>query len=355
MIYLFIKSLLISAAITYILYKWLQRYYINNVFYGDTYMLYRNLIRRVGDLNVFLMLFIPLAILIFYLLTRTYSSYFKQISEGIHNLANGNFSHEVIIHSNDEFSKIAQDLNDANWRLKQAIELEIVSQKSKDALIANLAHDLRTPLTSVIGYIDLLKESGNLSPTQVEEYTKIASNKAQYLEELVETLFDISKLDLSLDQLDETTIDIQELLLQLLDEMYPIFEDANFEVVPTLESHLNTLGNGHELARVFENLISNAVKYGDNSKPIFISAKKRASSLIICISNAGDKIADADIPHLFDMFYTVDRSRTFKGRQTGLGLYIAKTITEKYAGNITVRNENGYVNFEVTLPALEII
>lgn len=354
-IYLFIKSLLISALITFGIYKFLQHYYRNNVKYGDTYMYYRQLMRQFGDIYVFLIIYIPLAILIFYILTRTYTKYFKEISQGIRHLADGDFSYQVEIASNDEFSKIAKDLNEASSRLKQAIEAQELSKSSKETLIANLAHDLRTPLTSVIGYLDLLQNSKELTPIQHAEYTKIANTKAQYLEELIEILFDISKLDLTLDNAEKKPINMQELLHQLLDEMYPLIEDAHATIEKVIEPKLMTQGNGKELARVFENLLANSLRYGDNLMPINISACKKASSLVIRISNSGEHISEEDLPHLFDMFYTVDQSRNFVKKQTGLGLYIAKTIVEKHHGTIKVRNGENQIHFEVSLPIYESI
>lgn len=352
-IYSFIKSLLLSALITFGLYKVLQLYYHYNVYYGDTYMYYRQLMRQIGDVYVFLVIYIPLAILIFYILTRTYTNYFNEISQGIHHLANGDFSHQVTIDSTDEFNKIAKDLNEASSRLKQAIEAEKLSKSSKEALIANLAHDLRTPLTSVIGYLDLLQNNKGLTSNQLAEYTKIANTKALYLEELIEALFDISKLDLTLEKSEKTPINMQELLFQLLDEMYPMIEEANAQIENSIDSNLITFGNGKELARVFENLLVNAIRYGNNRTPIKVSAHKKATSLVIQMSNSGERIADDDLLHLFDMFYTVDQSRNFEKKQTGLGLYIAKTIVEKHKGTIRVWNGEEQIHFEVTLPSYE--
>ena len=351
-IYLFIKSLLIAAFITFSIYKLLQLYYRKNVYYGDTYMYYRQLMRQIGDVYVFMIIYIPLAIIIFYLLTRTYTKYFKEISEGIRHLADGDFSYKTQISSNDEFHYIAKDINEASTRLKHAIESQALSQSSKETLIANLAHDLRTPLTSVIGYLNLLQNQLNLTPAQIEEYTKIAYNKSQYLEELIETLFDISKLDLSLtlNTTEQTTINIQQLLLQLINEMYPLIDERDAKIEESIEPNLFTMGNGKELARVFENLLSNALRYGDLTEPIQIIAKKTSKTIEIRLSNHGRPISEDDLPHLFDMFYTVDQSRSLQKKQTGLGLYIAKTIVEKHHGSIHVWNGEQRIHFEVTLP-----
>lgn len=350
-IYLFIKSLLFAGLITFSVYKLLQWYYHNHVYYGETFMYYRQAIKDIGDVYVFLVIYIPLALLIFYLQTRTYTRYFNQISEGIRHLADGDFAHVTTIPSNDEFNRIALDINDASSRLKQAIEAQTLSQTSKQQLIANLAHDLRTPLTSVIGYLNLLQNAQQLPKAQVEEFTRIAYTKSQYLEELIETLFDLSKFDLSPNLSEQSRIDLHELLLQLIDEMYPLFDEANAAIEKTIEPDLFVIGNGKELARVFENLLSNALRYGDLSRPILVAAKKIDKQIVIQVTNHGEPIPEKDLAHLFDMFYTVEQSRTFSKKQSGLGLYIAKTIIEKHHGSITVANEGNKIQFEIVLPS----
>lgn len=353
-IVLFIESLIISAIITFGLYKILQYYYRTQVYYGEFFMHVRFYIARIGDINVFLILFIPMAILIFYLLTKRYTSYFQQISSGINELANGNFEHQIVLPTNDEFSKIAADLNEASKRLKQAIELENFAESSKDQLIANLAHDLRTPLTSVLGYLHLLQNEAQLTIEQQRDYTHIAYTKAQYLQQLVEELFTISKLDMTLDTMVQEPLQLDQLLLQVVDEMYPIFEEASTDIAAHITPQLFMLGNGRELARVFENLLANAVRYGDASEPITITATAE-QTINICIKNASEPISEQDLAHLFDMFYTVDRARTFHQKQTGLGLYIAKAIIEKHQGHIRAQYAAGYIEICIELPNLRKI
>lgn len=351
---LFISSLLIAAAITFGIYKLLQYYYHNNVYYGDTYMYYRQIMRNIGDIYVFMIIYIPLSIIIFYLLTRRYTKYFNEISLGIRHLASGHFGYFTNVPSRDEFQRIASDINEASMRLKQAIESQELSQRSKEVLVANLTHDLRTPLTSVIGYLQLLQQDESLSDDKKKEYLRIAFNKSQYLEELIESLFDISKLDLALNSADFTPINLHELLLQLIDEMYPVVEETQATIEHSFEYNLITLGNGKELARVFENLLSNALRYGNMEHPIRVKGYKSQHSIHIEVINAGNPIADKDLPHLFDAFYTVDQSRTMVKKQTGLGLYIAKTIVEKHNGTIEVWNNELHTHFMVTLPQRKI-
>src|SRR5690606_22120183 len=189
MIITFGLSMFLSGTITYIIYKVLQFFYYTVVDYESPLAHFRQIIRQIGDINFFLLIFIPLSILFFFLLTRRYLTYFNKISNGIHHLANGNFSHRVEIHSNDEFRDIAQDINLASELLKQAIEKGEFSESSKNQLVVNLAHDLRTPLTSVLGYLDLILNDENLTEEQVKHFLTIAFTKSQRLESLIDELF----------------------------------------------------------------------------------------------------------------------------------------------------------------------
>lgn len=195
MVLLFSLSMVFSGLITFIIFKSLQFYYHENVQYGDRLQYYRLLIAQIGDINVFLLLFIPLSFLFFYLLTKRYSRYFNEISTGIHHLSRGDFSHHVPIQSNDEFGDIARDINLASEKLKQAVERGDFSESSKDQLVVNLAHDLRTPLTSVLGYLDLILKDGTLSEEQARHFLTIAFTKSQRLDKLIDELFEITRMN----------------------------------------------------------------------------------------------------------------------------------------------------------------
>ena len=174
-------SMLLSSIITYLLFKGLQLYYYTSVKRGDTLAYVREIMGNIGDLNFFLLFFILLSILFFFFLTKPYSSYLNEISKGIHYLAQGDLKHRVQILSNDEFSEIAQSINLASEKLEEAIQRGDFSESSKDQLVVNLAHDLRTPLTSVLGYLDLIMKDDRLTKEQVRHFLTIAFTKSQRL------------------------------------------------------------------------------------------------------------------------------------------------------------------------------
>jgi two-component system, OmpR family, sensor histidine kinase VanS len=350
MIVLFGLSMILSGIITYLVFKVLQYYYHSEVQYGDSLAYVRSVIRNIGDINVFLFFFIPLSILFFFLLTKRYSTYFNEISKGIHYLARGEFHHQVEIFSNDEFKVIAQDINVASEKLKEAIERGDFSESSKDQLIVNLAHDLRTPLTSVLGYLDLILKDNQLTEEQKQHFLTIAFTKSQRLERLIDELFEITRMNYGMLKVEKRQINLSDLLIQLKEEMYPVFEKNQLVARMNVTAHLPIFGDGDLLARVFENLLSNANRYGYDGQFIDINGYVDSEEVVVQVVNYGDSIPEQELPHLFDMFYKGDKVRTHQEDSTGLGLFIAKNIVEQHNGTITVESSLIRTIFEVRLP-----
>lgn len=350
MIITFGLSMFLSGTITYIIYKVLQFFYYTVVDYESPLAHFRRIIRQIGDINFFLLIFIPLSILFFFLLTRRYLTYFNKISNGIHHLANGNFSHRVEIHSNDEFRDIAQDINLASELLKQAIEKGEFSESSKNQLVVNLAHDLRTPLTSVLGYLDLILNDENLTEEQVKHFLTIAFTKSQRLESLIDELFEITRMNYGMLPIEQKYINLSDLLHQLKEELYPVFTKNNLTARMNLPPYLPIIGDGELLARVFENLLMNANRYGYDGQFVDINGFIESEEVVVQVVNYGDRIPPEDLPHLFDMLYTGDKARTQNKNSAGLGLFIAKNIVEQHNGSITVESNVTQTVFEVRLP-----
>ncbi|CAG7608405.1 Sensor histidine kinase RcsC [Paenibacillus solanacearum] len=343
-------SMLLSGIITYALYKILQYYYHTQVQVEDTLAYVRLFIRAVGEINFFLLFFIPLAVLFFFLLTKPYAAYFKEISAGIRHLASGDFDKRVSVASRDEFGDIAADINLAGEKLKQAVEKGDFAESSKDQLVLNLAHDLRTPLTSVIGYLDFILKDEQLTREQVRHYTGIAFAKSQRLEKLIDELFEITRMNYGMLPVEKRPIDLSELLTQLSEELYPVFEKNQLEARLHVAPHLILSGDGDLLARVFENLLSNAIRYGNDGQFVDIHAFFEEVEVVVQVVNYGNRIHPDELPHLFDMFYTGDKSRTQREGGTGLGLFISKNIVTQHQGTITVDSSLIRTVFEVRLP-----
>ncbi|MFC3749059.1 ATP-binding protein [Paenibacillus sp. GCM10012306] len=342
-------SMLLSGSITYVIYRLLQMYY-SGVKREDTLAHYRHIMSSIGDIYFFLLIFIPLAIFFFYLFTKPYASYFNEITKGIHHLASGHFEHRVNISSRDEFREIARELNLASEKLQKAVERGDFAESSKDQLIVNLAHDLRTPLTSVLGYLDWILKGNELTEEQIRHFTEIAYTKSQRLEKLIDELFEITRMNYGMLPLQKNQLDLSGLLMQLSEEMYPVFEknhlSARLNIVPKLEIQ----GDGELLARVFENLLSNAARYGKDGQFVDINSFPESGEIVIQVLNYGGYITPDKLPHIFEMYYTSDQSRSQHEGGTGLGLFIAKNIVEQHQGTITVESNVVRTCFEVRLP-----
>ncbi|MEX2461626.1 MAG: HAMP domain-containing sensor histidine kinase [Paenibacillaceae bacterium] len=349
MIVLLGLSMLLSGTIIFILYKVLQFYYVG-VRAEDPLAKFRQIINNLGDLNFFLIVFIPLAILFFFFLTKPYATYFNEISTGIHRLANGDFKSRVQILSNDEFKDIAEDINMASEKLQKAVERGDFAESSKDQLVLNLAHDLRTPLTSVLGYLDFILQDDHLTTEQIKHYTTIAFTKSRRLEKLIDELFEITRMNYGMLTIEKKQIDLSELLIQLNEELYPVFEKNHLIARLNITPHLDIWGDGELLARVFENLLTNANRYGKDGQFVDIICHLDAGDVVVQVVNYGDCIPQEELPHLFDMFYTGDQARTHQGGSTGLGLFIAKNIVEQHNGTISVQSSLIRTLFEVRLP-----
>ncbi|MBR7795483.1 MULTISPECIES: sensor histidine kinase KdpD [Virgibacillus] len=345
---MFALSSLLSGLLTYLIIMLAKQYY-STVDYGSTGHAIREFIRTIGDVYVFLFIFIVFSFLFFYMLMKPYTTYFNKISKGIRQLAQGDFDYQVKLSSKDEFNDIANDINRTSARLKEAIEKGEFLESSKDHLIVNLAHDLRTPLTSVLGYIEIILKDKTLGEEEKMHFLKIAFNKSQRLERLLDELFEITKMNDHMYSIEKTKINISALLYQLAEEMYPIFEKSSLHLRQDIQSNLMTLGDGDLLARVFENLLTNANRYGSDGEFIDIRAFQENQEAIIQVINYGSIIADEDLPHIFDMFYTGDKSRTMQKNKSGLGLFIAKNIIEQHNGTITAKSNLKQTVFEVRL------
>lgn len=214
-----------------------------------------------------------------------------------------------------------------------------------------MAHDLRTPLTSVLGYLDLILKDENLTKEQIKHFSTIAFTKSQRLEGLIDELFEITRMQYGMLKLEKRSIDISELLIQLDEELYPLLEKNDLVARMNIAPHLKIYGDGKLLARVFENLLTNAIRYGYDGQFVELNGHIDNGEVVVQIINYGDSIPEEELPYLFDMFYTGDKSRTHNQESTGLGLFIAKNIVEQHNGTISAESNLIRTIFEVRLPA----
>jgi len=327
---------------------------IGIIYVGSYLILYKKVhsLSEASSVIIFVLTVVIALILFityFLLLTRKFVTYINMIGEGINQISVGNFSNRIIIKNKDEFALIAEKLNDMADNIKNIMENERRSEYAKNELITSVAHDLRTPLTSIIGYLDLVSSKELSSETQ-KEYIEIAYNKSLRLENLIEDLFTYTKFNFGEVKAIFAEVDMVKLINQLLDEFYPSFAEYNLEYSFTMnESAAVIIADGDLLARAFANLISNAIKYGKSGKNILIDLDKSQDGVTISITNFGKPIPEKDLEKIFQRFFRVESSRSSETGGSGLGLAIAHTIIQMHGGTIHARSDSCSTVFVVSL------
>ena len=233
-------------------------------------------------------------------------------------------------------------------------EMLVAESARKNDLIAYLAHDLKTPLTSVIGYISLLKEAPDMPMEQRAKYTNIALEKALRLESLINEFFDITRYNLQEIVLEEETFDLGYMLIQMADEFYPVLEQHGKSITIHAEGDLPIAADSAKLARVFNNILKNAVAYSYDNTEIEIDAEKHDNKIHVSISNFGKTIPKQKLDMIFEKLYRLDDARSTNTGGAGLGLAIAKEIVVAHGGTISVTSEKQITTFTVELPVHNI-
>ncbi|EUJ44632.1 hypothetical protein PRIP_09597 [Listeria riparia FSL S10-1204] len=250
-----------------------------------------------------------------------------------------------------EIVQLEESIDKMRAHQAELIEQEQEAQQAKNDLITNVSHDLRTPLTSILGYLSYIHEDRYRDEVELRHYTELVYGKARRLHKLIDDLFDYTRLESAEFHIKEDTLDMVELLRQLVSEYGRSASEKDVQIIEMYTAEdLKVTGDGMQIMRLFENLFSNALRYGASGKKIEISAKKQAGMAIIEVSNYGAEIPASDIPQLFDRFYKVDKNRTTTG--TGLGLAIAKSIVERHGGQVFAASRKGKTTFTVQLPLI---
>ena len=296
----------------------------------------------------------------FVFFTKKIVDYFEQIDRGIEEFSEGNFDIEFEVRNEDELSNMARNLNRTTGEINRILAKERDEEKSRKEFITCIAHDLRTPLTSVIGYLQLVMAKAHASRSNEElqikneEYVKIAYEKAIRLQGLIEELFSFTKTDSTELRLHLTEIDVVKLMEQLADECYPSLQEAGLALeFKTSAEVIKIEADGELMARAIANLLTNGIKYGKDGKKIIIDLyrENENSDLHIRIINYGRLIPEKDIDHIFDKFYRVEDSRSLQTGGAGLGLAITQNIVKLHEGCVNVKSDLSGTVFEIVLPA----
>lgn len=264
---------------------------------------------------------------------------------------------QTVYEQNDQAIELSEPLRDVENKMNQIKMSVLLNQKAakeaedrKQELVMYLAHDIRTPLTTVIGYLSLLQEAPDMPQEQKAKYIGIALEKAERLEDLLNELFEITRYNMQTVTLKKSSFDLHTLLTQIVDEFYPTLMEHSNRIDFSVEKDLMLNADPEKLARVFNNLLKNAVAYSFPNTPILISAQKLDDHITVTFQNHGDTIPENKISSIFEKFSRLDESRMSNTGGTGLGLSIAKEIILLHGGEIAAQSENETITFTIQLP-----
>lgn len=294
--------------------------------------------------------FLSLFSLFFYISLSKMVKYFRQVEEGIENIAQDS---KESIHMITELKPIENRLTEIKSTLKRREMEALEAEQKKNELVVFLAHDLKTPLTSVVAYLSMLDSYPDMDAEKREHYTHIALEKSIRLGELIQEFFEITKFNLQDIVLESTELNMSLMLEQLADEFYGVLREKNLTCEVEAEENLMVWGDADKLARVFENLLRNAVAYCNPNSVIRVMAQRTKQGVQIQFINTGKVIPPEKLEQIFEKFCRLDEARRSDTGGAGLGLAIAKEIVELHGGMIRAESNEGVTRFFVTLPEKE--
>lgn len=318
---------------------------ILDIGWEESRMIYLIYVR--SNIETFMMIAIILFFIIIFRFSLTrFTSYFDEIVAGIDQLAEESRS---MIEMSPELGFVKDKLNQVKENLKRRADEAQAAEQRKNDLVVYLAHDMKTPLTSVIGYLSLLDEAPDMSAEQKAKYVHISLEKASRLESLMNEFFEITRYNLQEVSLKKESIDLYYMLIQMADELYPQLSANGKKVEIIGDEELTVCGDPDKLARVFNNILKNAIFYSNEYSTITISAEKRDRTVVIQFRNDGT-IPQAKLSSIFEKFYRLDDARSTATGGSGLGLAIAKDIITLHGGTIEANSDESHTVFQITLP-----
>ncbi len=276
-----------------------------------------------------------------------FTKYFDEVSAGMDKLAEES-DDEIILSPELDFmeNKLNQIKNNLEKQKKAALDAE----RRKNDLVVYLAHDIKTPLTSVIGYLSLLDEAPDMPSEQKAKYVGITLEKAYRLEQLINEFFEITRFNLQTIVLNKEKINLLFMLQQMADEFYPMLTPQERQVSVNVPEGLTLWGDADKLARVFNNILKNAIAYSYENSVIDISAKQQGKNIVITFTNQGNPIPPSKLETIFEKFYRLDSARSTNTGGAGLGLAIAQEIVTAHDGTISVESNSENTTFTVKFP-----
>jgi two-component system sensor histidine kinase VanS len=250
----------------------------------------------------------------------------------------------------EALKEVENQMNQIKLNIKESERVAKEAEQRKNDFIVYLAHDLKTPLTSVIGYLTLLKDEDNISEEIRRKYLSISLEKSERLEDLINEFFEITRFNLTALHLDISKINLTRMIEQIAYEFKPVFAEKDLKYEIVLDPDIMIKCDASKIRRVFDNIIKNAVNYSFNDTTISISGGREDGKVKLKFRNHGNTIPPEKLDRIFEQFYRLDDARGTRTGGAGLGLAIAKEIIALHGGEITAGSENGMIEFEVAIP-----
>jgi len=319
-------------------------YYIKNQNnWNYTFVFYLSLLYLASAVGVF--------VLCFLLMSNRHIKYIKYIAGEVKLIAGGNLGKTLKIKGKDELAELCININTMSKELKNKFEYERDLERTKSELITNVSHDLRTPLTPIIAYLDILRNEKFSTKEEEKEYLNSSYNLSIKLKKLIDELFEYTKLSSKEVVLELVDVDICPILNQIVGEYAPMLESKGLRVVSQIaDEELLVKVDVEKMVRVFDNIISNAEKYSIKPSEIIVKAEKKLDYVCISFSNKGEHIEQDKLNKMFDKFYRVDISRSSNIEGSGLGLAVSKKIVELHNGQICAECDGNIITINVILP-----
>lgn len=319
-----------------------------NLSYYDALTIHQYTFRNNMDI-IMLVLMVVFSLIIFRFAISRITKYFDEVAEGMDDLMKGS---DKEIELSPEMSFLETKLNMCRHILEKRERDAKQAEQRKNDLVVYLAHDIKTPLTSVIGYLDLMSEIPDMPTEQRAKYMEITLEKANRLEKLINEFFEITRYNLQTIVLDKKDFNLSYMLFQMADEFYPMLSEKSQEAIVNAEDDIMLCGDSDKLARVFNNVFKNAIAYGDKNSKIIIDIYKQSQDAIITFKNYGKSIPPQKLDSIFEKFYRLDESRGTDTGNSGLGLAIAKEIVILHEGEIYAESNDNCTIFHIKIPGI---
>lgn len=301
---------------------------------------------RTSIIPILIIWVIGTLVLLYRLLKKVFG-YIDEVGKATEDLVNKDVEY---IELPDELEEIQKRMNHLKRESEKNEKLAKENEEKKDELIVYLAHDIKTPLTSMIGYLSILDEIDDMPKKKQKNYISIALDKSYRLEDLINELFDVARFNSEKIVLEKEELNLNLMLEQIIDDFYPTLRELNKSIKLNYNEPISINGDPDKLSRVFNNLIKNAISYSKEESEIVINLKKDNNNAIVEVINKGKQISKEKLSKIFEKFYRLDSARTSRTGGSGLGLAIAKDIVELHNGTIIAESNEEETTFRVTLP-----